>query len=486
MRETVSPCLEENLREMQLLFPGDGTLIRRSFSGEASGLRGCLFTIDGMSDSQTLDLSVLRPLLRSETSFNKGRSLSSQVKERLLQSLETKEEDRFEALIPALLYGDAVLFLDGAPSALVIGAKSFMKRSISEPANEIALKGPREGFVEPLMHNLAMLRRRLRTPDLRIEFFTAGTVSKTDCCLCYLSGSVDRKVLSLLRQRLSRVSMDGVLDSNYLSEWIRDDRSSIFRTTGFTERPDVVAAKLLEGRAAVFSDGSPEAITVPYVFPEHFQSAEDYYVDPAYAWLNRFLRISGFTASLLILPVYLSLVTFHQAYMPLSLILSIAKARQDVPFPIFLESLLILTAFDILREAGVRTPSSIGQTLSVVGGLVIGQAAVEARLISVPVLIAVAVSGICALIAPNLKAANILLRLSLMILGVNFGLCGVLLGFLCLLAILAMHRSFGLPYLSQLPPGAEKGREDRLFRSRFDRMKPFHRFLARKGAQHEA
>ncbi len=479
--QRVSIHLEENIRSMQRLFSGDSTLIRRSFISENAGLRGCLFSIDGMADSDLLNEAVLRPLLLCTSRMSERDSLAKQVQEHVLQALETKTETQFSRMIPALLYGDSILFLDQSDTALVIGSKNFMKRSLTEPVNEIALKGPREGFVEPLMHNLAMLRRRLRTTDLRLEFFSVGTQSKTDCCICYLSRNVDRHVLSIVRKRLSRVAMDGILDSNYLSEWIRDARQSIFRTTGFTERPDVVAAKLLEGRVAILADGSPEAITVPYLFLEHFQSAEDYYVDPAYAWLNRFLRVSGFVASLLILPIYLSLVTFHQAYMPLSLILSIAKARQDVPFPIFLESLFILTAFDILREAGVRTPSSIGQTLSVVGGLVIGQAAVEARLISVPVLIAVAISGICALIAPNLKAANIILRLVLMILGVNFGLSGVLAGILALLAVLSMHKSFGSPYLSQLPPGAEQGREDRLFRTQFYRMRPYRRFLAERG-----
>ena len=201
-------------------------------------------------------------------------------------------------------------------------------------------------------------------------------------------------------------------------------------------------------------------------------------MDAAFAGINRSLRIIGFVAATTVLPVYLSLVTFHQAFMPLPLILSIAKARQGVPFPIFMEALLLLLAFDILREAGTRTPSGIGQTLSVVGGLVIGQAAVEARLVSVPVLIIVALSGICSLITPKLKAAVLFCRLLLMLLGVGFGFYGFLLGEVGLAILLCEHRSFGLPYLSSLPLEEVGSSEDSLARAPFWNMQKFGRFLA--------
>ena len=201
-------------------------------------------------------------------------------------------------------------------------------------------------------------------------------------------------------------------------------------------------------------------------------------MDAPFAAINRLLRILGFVTAVGILPVYLSLVTFHQSFMPLPLILSIAKARQGVPFPILLEALLLLLAFDILREAGSRTPANIGQALSVVGGLVIGQAAVEARLVSVPVLIIVAVSGVCSLIAPRMKAAVLFCRLLLMVLGVGFGFYGVLLGTVILIILLAGQRSFGVPFLSSLPLEETGTAEDSLIRAPFWNMQKFRRFLA--------
>ena len=479
LKQKITRSLEENISEIKRIFGPDQTLICHRFQPVAiKGLRCCLFSIDGLVSSAQITESILRPISTLAVPPAEGVAPIDFLQQQVLQACEAKKESRLPELLRSLLYGDTVLFLEGSDQALILGTKGFEKRSVSEPASETYLKGPREGFVEPLLHNLAMLRRKLRTPALKLEYFTLGENTKTDCCLCYLDNTVDRMALAQLRKRLAGIAIDGVLDTNYLSELVRDRRYSPFHTTGSSERPDVVAAKLLEGRIAVFVDGSPMALTVPHIFLEQFQSGEDYYVDAAFAGINRSLRIIGFVAATTVLPVYLSLVTFHQAFMPLPLILSIAKARQGVPFPIFMEALLLLLAFDILREAGTRTPSGIGQTLSVVGGLVIGQAAVEARLVSVPVLIIVALSGICSLITPKLKAAVLFCRLLLMLLGVGFGFYGFLLGEVGLAILLCEHRSFGLPYLSSLPLEEVGSSEDSLARAPFWNMQKFGRFLA--------
>lgn len=479
MERTVSTVLEENICYIQQLFSQDKTVKAHRFQPLlVGGLRCCIFFVDGMVDSIRINESIIQPICTLVEAPGDEVSTLDFLLRQVLQVNETQKETRMEALLRALLYGDTILFLDGSTQALILGSKGFAKRGISEPAGETYLKGPREGFLEPMLHNLAMLRRRLRTTDLKLEFFSLGESTKTDCCLCYLDSAVDRRALAVLRRRLANIVIDGILDSNYISELVRDRRYSPFRTTGSSERPDVVAAKLLEGRVAIFVDGSPMALTLPYIFLEQFQSGEDYYVDVTFAAINRLLRVLGFVTAVGILPVYLSLVTFHQSFMPLPLILSIAKARQGVPFPILLEALLLLLAFDILREAGSRTPSNIGQALSVVGGLVIGQAAVDARLVSVPVLIIVAVSGICSLIAPRLKAAVLFCRLLLMILGVGFGFYGVLLGSVVLVIVLAEQRSFGVPFLSSLPLEKVGNAEDSFIRTPFWNMQKFGRFLA--------
>ena len=479
MSQLVSAALDENITHIQQIFGLDKTVKCHRFQPlSVSGLRCCIFFVDGMVDSVRINESIIQPICTLASGPAAGVCPLDFLLQQVLQVNEIQKEAQMDALLRALLYGDTILFLDGSPQALILGSKGFAKRGINEPTGETYLKGPREGFVEPLLHNLAMVRRRLRTTDLKLEYFVLGETTKTDCCLCYLDSVADRQALTLLRRRLSNIVMDGILDSNYISELVRDDRYSPFRSTGSTERPDVVAAKLLEGRMAIFVDGSPMALTLPCIFPEQFQSGEDYYVDAPFAAINRLLRILGFVTAVGILPVYLSLVTFHQSFMPLPLILSIAKARQGVPFPILLEALLLLLAFDILREAGSRTPANIGQALSVVGGLVIGQAAVEARLVSVPVLIIVAVSGVCSLIAPRMKAAVLFCRLLLMVLGVGFGFYGVLLGTVILIILLAGQRSFGVPFLSSLPLEETGTAEDSLIRAPFWNMQKFRRFLA--------
>ena len=481
MHDSISSVLEENIAWIKVLFREDKTVKLHRLQPQAvGGIRCCLVFVDGMVDSIRINECMIQPISALQAPPPAGVALIDYLQQQVLQVNETQKEAEKEALLHSLLYGDTLLFVDGCTKALILGSKGFAKRGISEPAGETYLKGPREGFVEPLLHNLAMVRRRLRTSALKFESFTVGTVTGTDCCLCYLEDQVDRCVLAQLRKRLASICIDGVLDSNYVAELVRDGRYSPFRTTGSTERPDVVAAKLLEGRIAIFVDGSPVALTVPHIFLEQFQSGEDYYVDPFFAGINRILRISGFVAAISVLPVYLSLVAFHQAFMPLPLILSVAKARQGVPFPILLEALLLSLAFDILREAGARTPSSVGQSLSVVGGLVIGQAAVDARLVSVPVLIIVAVSSICSLIAPKLNAASFLCRTALMFLGVWFGIYGVLLGCIAILLLLAELRSFNVSYCSGMPLQQYGSAEDSLIRSPYWKMKRFGRFLADK------
>lgn len=482
MKAQVYPTLQENIAEMHQRLPGDSTLIQREFQPQCiPGLHCCLFCIDGMVSSEVINTAILRPVTLLQKMPDDEEAVTTFLQRQVLQSCESKLVTDYEELLRAMLYGDSVLFVEGCREALLLGTKNFMKRGVSEPSGENYLKGPREGFVEPLLHNLSMLRRRLRTPDLKLEYFTLGTTTRTDCCLCYLDSVVDREMLALLRQRLAHVSMDGILDSNYVAEQIRDHRWSLFRTTGSSERPDIIASKLMEGRAAIFVDGSPVAVTVPFIFLEHFQSGEDYCVAYSFAGINRILRIIGFFTAISVLPIYLSLVTFHQAFMPLSLILSVARARQDIPFPILVEAFLLLLAFDILREAGVRTPSTIGQTLSVVGGLVIGQAAVDARLVSVPVLIVVAISGICALIAPKLKAAIVVCRLVLMVLGVSFGFYGYLLGMVGLMTLLSRQTSFGINYLAGLPLEGTDSAEDSVIRAPYWLMRKYGRFLAGKG-----
>lgn len=309
------------------------------------------------------------------------------------------------------------------------------------------MRGPREGFTESLLVNLTLIRRRVRDPDLKIEFMEIGTRSKTQTCICYMGSLASPDIIKELYDRLEKVEIDLILDTGYLSELIRDEPYSPFETVGSTERPDTLVSKIMEGRVAVLVEGTPFALTVPYVFVENFQASEDYYINYYFASFNRVLRVLGAFMSISIPAGYIALVTYAQEMVPTLLLLSIATARQSVPFPTIVEALLMLTIFEVLREAGARIPTSIGQAVSIVGALVLGQAAVDARIVSAPMVIVVGLTGITTLLNPRLTGPLIIARLAL--LGSTFflGLYGYFFGLLGLVIHLMSLRSFGVSYM---------------------------------------
>ncbi len=481
--QTISSDLKQNLQVMQRLFSTDKTILQRAVVPARQGSRpiAChLFCVDGMVNAALINENIIRPIVQHEPNAQMGEDIVTYLQEQVVQINELKQSNNFDDIIYALLYGDTILFCDGCSQALILGTKGFVRRGISEPGSETVLKGPREGLSESILMNLSMIRRKIRTSELKIEYFRVGEETRTTCCFCYIGDIVDHRVLEKLKKRVKTIKIDGVFDANYIVELIRDYRFSPFRTVGSTERPDVVSAKLLEGRVAILVDGSPVAITMPHIFLEHFQSSEDYYVSHPFAALNRLLRIAGFALSVSLLPIYVALITFHQELLPISLLLSISKARQGVLLPTMLEALVLLLIFEILREAGSRVPSSVAQTLSIVGGLVLGQSAVEARIVSVPMLIVVAFCGITGLMAAKLRAGVVLLRVLFLLAAGMLGLHGFALGVLCLLAHLARQQSFGVPTLSNLPLGGMGSGEDSFLRPYFGKMKRFGRFRSHK------
>jgi spore germination protein KA len=312
---------------------------------------------------------------------------------------------------------------------------------------EKVLRGPKEGFNESIMTNLSLIRRKLKTPDLKFKFREIGVRSKTRICICYIETLANDEILKELEARLDKVDMDIVASSNYIEELIKDCPLSPFKTIGNTERPDVVAAKLAEGRIAIAVDGTPTVLTLPYVFLEYFQSAEDYYDNYYFSSINRLLRCLGefFTSS--IPAIYVAIITYHQEMIPTPLLLSISSARQGVPFPTIIEAIILLFIFEIIREASMRMPTPMGQSISIVGALILGQAAIEARLFSAPMVIVVAATGITGLLNLKLKGATLIIRLILLLLSAFMGLYGYIFGVIGHLIYLFGMSSFGVPYM---------------------------------------
>lgn len=430
----------------------------------------CFIYLDGVVNSEIIDGYILKPIM-GEHITEKGKTTVDYLLDRVIQINSVKKLATVSEMIDGILYGDSLLLVDGCSQGILMDTKQFTTRSISEPDGEKILSGPREGFSESLMQNLSLVRRKLRTPELKMQFYSVGQRSNTQLCITYMQGLVKQETLDLLYKRLEKIDIDAILDANYITELVRDNAYSIFRTTGYTERPDVVAGKLLEGRIAIFVDGTPVVLTVPYLFIENFQSNEDYYLNFYYTSFSRLLRIAGFFLSIIIPAFYVAMVSFHQEILPKPLLTNIAADTHNVPFPAALEALLLLIMFDLLRETGIRMPLGVGQALSIVGALVVGSAAVEADLISAPMIIITAISGIASLLIPKMNAPVVLSRIVLLLVASLFGLYGLILGLAILLIHILKLESFGVAQLTQDKPYTYQRIKDTFIRAPWWQMR---------------
>lgn len=466
-KEELHESVEQNIALFKRMFSGDDTVKIRHFRHPSlSYVFGCVIYIEGMVSHDTLSNNILRPLLSYQpTEEQDGHSFMEILTDWLIDAGDLRFSDHMEDILNSLLYGETLLLLEGQARALIIGTQGWQTRNISDPGTEKAVLGPREAFTESLTVNLSLVRRRITSPDLKFKFMELGKTTNTNICLCYVESVVSPKILKQLTKRLERLDIDAVLDSGQLQEMIRDTPLSLYETVGNTERPDAVAGKILEGRIAILVDGSPFALTVPFLFIEYFQVSEDYYSNYFFASFNRIIRFLGEFLAISIPAIYIALVTYNQEMMPTPLLLSIAAARQSVPLPTVAECFMMLIVFEILREAGTRIPTSVGQAVSIVGALVLGQAAVEARVVSAPMVIVVGLTGITTLLNIKMKAASILSRFLLLSLSSFLGIYGYLFGMMGLIIHLMSLRSFGIPYMLTVGSFKEEDIQDTVFRA---------------------
>ena len=481
----ISGNLEEDINFFKEIFKKDSVLrVKRLSARKGLSFDCALIYMDGMTDATQLNDNIIRPLLVVETE-NESSSLAEYIERQVLFARDAKRTNSVAKILEGILYGEAVILIDKSFEAITVDVKGWRTRGISEPQEERVLQGPREGFDEAALLNLAMLRRRLQTPDLCFEMMRVGRRSNTIVYICYLDSLADSKTVAELKRRIEKIDIDGILDSNYIAEQIRDSKYSVFKTLGTTERPDIVAAKLLEGRIALVVDGTPVVVTLPYLFSESFQSDEDYYLNFIVSSAGRILRYICFFLAISIPAIFIAISVFHKELMPTSLAIAVAKLRGGVPFSPFTECLILIFVFEILRETGIRMPQSLGHALSIVGGLVVGQAAVDARIISTPMLIVIAISGIAGLMIPKLKGAVFYLRIYLLLFSALFGLFGFIAGISAIIMHIISLTSFGTDYTVSLRRADFQSLKDTVFRApwQFMRYRPaFNRNIKRQGS----
>ena len=438
-----------------------------------NGLTCAVCFFDGMVNNLAINQSIIRPIV----SCYENKVTAETLAETIIQINDSIVQPDLNKMLSAMMYGDTVILTEGEDKPVVVNTKGFSVRSSSEPDNERVLRGPREGFTEAFMINLSMIRRRLNDTRLKFSFSRMATHSQTAVCLCYLEGVTDEKLVKEIKKRLDSIDLDGILDANYIAECIRDEQNSPFPTLGTTERPDVVVAKLLEGRVAIITDGSPVVLTAPCILQECIQANDDYYLPVMQASLARIIRSCGIMLSIIIPALYVALLYYHAELLPTRMLLALAAAQKGVPLPPLWEIFTLLIVFEILKEAGTRTPGVIGSTMSIVGGLVLGQSAVSARLISAPAVIIVAIAAVTGLAAPKLQNAALYLRFILLICSALFGLYGLVLGLSSVLLHLCALHSCSMPYLLNLLPRVNAHTEDRAMRISWRKMKN-KRFIA--------
>jgi len=444
----ISGDFETDMERFTKIFKKDDMLRKRVVNlGDSNVKIGFIF-FDGMVENSNIDDSLIRPCIKAKDVPNNADI--DYVLKNVLYSSEISKTNKVSELLTAVLNGDTAVILDNSIYALSVDTKGWRTRGIDEPSDERVLQGPREGFDEAAIPNLAMIRRKLQTPDLCIESQKVGKRTKTAVYICYLGEVVNKDCLNEIKKRISKIDIDGILDSNYIAEYIREGRFSLFKTNGTTERPDIVAARLLEGRVAVVVDGTPVVLTFPYLFCENFQTDEDYYLNYYVGSVGRILRYFCFFAGISIPAIFIALTTFHFQLLPTQFMITISELRSGVPFSSVAECLVLIFVFEILRETGLRTPQSLGPALSIVGGLVIGDAAVTARIVSAPMLIAVSFSGVAGLMIPRLKGAVFYFRIFFVLAASIMGLYGYMVA-ITLSALVVMNtKTFGGDYTFSL------------------------------------
>lgn len=453
--------LQENLQRIKdSLGKSSDIIIREIRVGKEETIKAGIIYTDGLTDTTALQNFILETLMLDvdgtelQKKLSPEQNLISILKDFAMTVGEIKELSNFEELLTGLLSGDTIILIDGYAQGLIVSNRHWVERGVTEATAQVIVRGPREGFSENLRVNTALVRRRLKDPNLWMESKIIGNRTKTNVAMMYIKGIANDKIVKEVRLRLDRIDIDGILESGNIEELIRDEPYSPFPTILNTERSDVVAAELLEGKIAIFVDGTPFVLIVPAILIQFFQSSEDYYQSADIASLIRLLRYFAFAIAMLAPALFIAVTTFNHVMLPPSLLISLAAQREGAPFPAFVEAIIMEVTFEILREAGLRMPRSIGSAMSIVGAFVIGTAAVEAGIISAAMVIVVSITAIASFVSPtyNLAISGRILRFGFMAIAASFGLLGITIGLIALLLHLCSLRSFGVPYMSSLAP----------------------------------
>ncbi len=448
----VSKNLQENIQIIKDTLRDCDDVVYRNIEIGKDKTRASIIFIDGLVDKIVISEFAIESLLNTEDLKSNLGNIKANIAEKAsLQHLaihDVKEEEDLNKVIDFILAGETILLIDGSNKALILSTRAWPARGVEEPQTETVVKGPRDGFTETIRFNTALVRRRIRDPKLKIKTLKVGRRSKTDVAIMYIEDIVNEKLLQEVYKRIESIDIDAVGESTALEFLIEGNYLSPFPQAESTERPDAVAASILEGRVAILVDNTPFVILVPSTIGTIFQSTEDYYTKWPMASIVRSIRFFAAFLTVLSPALYIAVTSFHPGLIPSVLAFYVAASRINVPFPAVVESFLMELTIELLRESGSRMAGPIGSTIGIVGGIIIGQASVEAGIVSPLKIIIVAVTTISFFAIPNYEWALSLrvIRFIFMILAAIFGLYGVMLGIVTLMVHFAKLESFGIPF----------------------------------------
>jgi spore germination protein len=476
----LSKDINANLERFEAFLKESTDSVFRRFKFGSAGIDCALLYVDGLIDKHIIHDMIMKPIMFQVSEFEHFHDMQIDAEgaydfilNHALTVADIKEVETLDKAILQVLSGEVALIIDGFDQIIIVSARGWPTRGISDSETEAVIRGAKEGFTETLRTNTALIRRKCKDPNMVIRTLQLGRRSKTDIAYVYIKGIVNPGLIEEVEERLNEIDIDQIISSGHLEQLIQDNSHSPMPQTQITERPDKTVANLMEGRIAILVDNSPFALIVPTSFAQFFQSPEDYNE----RWfVSSFIRTLRWIASFLAVftpAIYIAVVTYHSGLIPTRLALSIAATRVGVPFPSIVEALLMETTIELLRESGARLPKAIGQTIGIVGGLIIGDAAVSAGISSPIMIIIVAVTAIASFVIPTYSAAIGMrtMRFPLMILAGFLGLYGVLIGFIALNIHLVSLKSFGANYMSPQGPINLRDMKDFIFRAPAHKMR---------------
>ena len=430
-----------------------------------------VLSVEGMASSQLMAELIYQPMTEFAGQPRSPEEIGKFLTEKSLMSADRQTANDVGTLLELLFSGFAAILTDGLPDAVCFGVQGFEKRAVSLPETEQTVGGARDSFTETVRVNMSLVRRRLKTPALRFQLMKIGKLSKTDVCIAYMEGRCLPETLDRVKQELQSIRLDTVLNAGYIMPFIDHSYGrSVFSAVMVTERPDTACAALNEGKILVFTDNSPGCMILPTVFADNFRTMDDYCEKPFFAAFSRWIKYLSFLLALMLPGLYAALVIFHPEVFPLKLLLNLAAAEEATPYPLVVEMVLLMVLFEIMREAGVRLPKAVGGAVSIVGGLIIGDAAVKSGMVSQPLLIVVGMTATASFVLPSLYPAVSVLRVIFILAGGLGGLYGIAIAAFLLVLNISAVEQYDTAYTSPLSPLKKHGFADIFSRADFRQL----------------